>query len=228
MVKLHEILPEMLTKTELLVLDPKDITPKDSHKDYFTYSDALIAEGRDYKSPQERELFNNTVLQQTGSRYLYGRYLEDRSFFLDGSFMAKEGRVLHLGIDLFCIEQEPVFAPCDGQIVVSGNEAVEHGYGNYLVLKPDDATLPYIFFGHLRADKYGIKHVEQGERIANLGHYNNLENGGWSIHLHLELLKELPKPDEAPIGYSTKRDLASNKILFPDPMSLYPDWKIKR
>ncbi len=228
MKKMHEVLPEMLTRTELLVLDPKDITADDVGKDYFTYAKSHSGEGRDFKSPQERELFNNAVLQQTGSRYLFGRYLEDRSYFLDGSFMAKEGRVLHLGIDLFCKEQEPVFAPCDGQIVVSANEEVEHGYGNYLVLKPNDEALPYIFFGHLREDKYGIKHVLQGERIANLGHYDNLENGGWSIHLHLELLKELPVIDEAPIGYSTQKALATNKVLFPDPMLLYPGWKIKR
>ena len=225
---MHEILPEMLDRTELLVLDPNGIIANDSHKDYFTYAKQHAGEGRNVKSPQERELFNNNVLQRTGSRYLFGRYLEDRSYFLDGSYMAQEGRVLHLGIDLFCATQEPVFAPCDGQIVVSANEELEHGYGNYLVLQPDDETLPYIFFGHLREDKYGIKQVQKGERIANLGYYDNFENGGWSIHLHLELLKQLPKIDEAPIGYSTKKDLSMNSAQFPDPMLLYPDWKIKR
>ena len=133
-----------------------------------------------------------------------------------------------MAIDVFAQSQESVFAPCDGMIVASEYEPGEHNFGHYLILKPDDAALPYIFFGHLAADKREVGAVKSGEQIARLGSYEHLENGGWSIHLHLQLLAGLPTVGEAPIGYSSKQDLEANRRHFPDPQSIFPAWHIKR
>lgn len=217
---LHEILPEMLTGTEMFILDEDDITDADQHKNYFAYAS--------HNDPELREEFHRQALSHSGMRYLFGRYLEDRSFFLRGSHIEKEGRTLHLGVDLFSKDKEPVFAPCDGEIVISAKEAGAHGYGNYLILRPNDQAIPYIFFGHLADNKSELGEVRAGQQIASLGSYENYENGGWSTHLHLQLCKQLPKSGEAPIGYTSRKDLATNRRLFPDPMSLYPGWKIKR
>lgn len=217
---LQEILPGMLTNTEMFILNQADITEQDAHKNYFAYDN--------HNDPELRDKFHRKVLRQSGQRYLFGRYLEDRSFFLAGSHIAREGRTLHLGIDLFSIDQEVVSAPCDGEIVVSAKEAGAHGYGNYLILRPDNVAIPYIFMGHLADDKLGLSRVTTGQTIARLGHWDNYENGGWSIHLHLQLLRKLPAKGEAPIGYTSRRELATNKLNFPDPVSLYPGWEIKR
>lgn len=217
---LQEILPDMLASTEMFILDQRDITDQDAHKNYFAYAD--------HNDPALRTRFHENALRYSGCRYLFGRYLEDRSFFLAGSHIAREGRTLHLGIDLFSVDQEVVSAPCDGEIVVSAKEAGAHGYGNYLILRPDDSKLPYLFMGHLADDKKGLGRVDAGQQIARLGHWDNYENGGWSVHLHLQLLRELPRTGEAPIGYTSRVELETNKQNFPDPLSLYPGWVVKR
>jgi hypothetical protein len=95
-------------------------------------------------------------------------------------------------------------------------------------LRPDDKALPYIFFGHLADKKQPLGRVVGGKQIAQLGSFVDEENGGWSIHLHLQLLTELPPAGEAPIGYTSLQNIERNRQQFPNPIALFPDWKIKR
>lgn len=226
--RLHEIMPELFSRSEILIWNFGDITKTDAHKNIKEYMRAQEKLGHDPRDAFHRQEFNEQVLRRTDSRYLIGRYLEDRSDILQGSHIASQGRTYHLAIDIFSKNQEPVFAPCDGQIVVSTRESGLHNYGNYLILKPDDTTLPYIFFGHLASSKHPVGKVHAGQQIGQLGSFYQLENGGWSVHLHLQLLVELPPEGEAPIGYSSLTNLEKNKHLFPNPQSLFPAWQIKR
>jgi murein DD-endopeptidase MepM/ murein hydrolase activator NlpD len=218
----------LFTHSRLLVLDfahiPAGTPPEESIAVYFQNTES---QGLNPRLAKHRQAFNTRLLQRTGTRYLVSQYSENRSAMLAGSAIAKEGRTFHLGLDIFAKKQEPVFAPCAGEIVRSEYEPGLHNYGNYLILRPDDPSLPYIFFGHLAADKRGVGHVNAGAQIARLGSFENLENGGWSIHLHLQLLTELPPAGEAPIGYSTHQALAGNQQCFPDPQSIFPDWHIE-
>lgn len=224
----QEILPELFTRSEILIWDFAEITEADDNKNIQAYMEEQERLGQDPRDALHRQMFHESVLARTGARYLIGRYGEDRSDILKGSHIALQGRTFHLAIDIFSRNQEPVFAPCDGEIVVSDYEPGLHNYGNYLILRPTDASSPYIFFGHLAGDKRGMGNVRAGEQIARLGSYENIENGGWSIHLHLQLLEELPPQGEAPIGYSSRADLPQNRQLFPDPQSIFPQWKMKR
>lgn len=224
----QEILPELFTRSEVLIWNFAEITGADKNKNIQIYVEEQERLGQDPRDAFHRQMFNESVLERTDARYLIGRYSEDRSDILRGSHIASQGRTFHLAIDIFSRNQEPVFAPCDGEIVVSDCEPGLHNYGNYLILRPADTSLPYIFFGHLAGDKREVGNVRTGEQIARLGSYENIENGGWSVHLHLQLLKELPPQGEAPIGYSSLADLPKNRQLFPDPQSIFPQWKIKR
>ncbi len=227
--KLVEFMPEVFTRSEVLPLYFPEIAESDLHKNIQRFIQTSRNDGDDPRSAAARQGFNNKAIDSIDSRYLVGRYGEDRSDILGwDSHMVHEGRVYHMAIDVFSQYQEPVFAPCDGTIVVSEYEPGEHNFGHYLILKPADESLPYIFFGHLAADKRRIGHVKSGEQIARLGSYEQLENGGWSIHLHLQLLVDLPSGGKAPIGYSGKQDLLANKRRFPDPQSIFPEWSIKR
>ncbi len=227
---LQEILPEMFTRSEVLIWNFTDITEEqDAHKNIRAYMKQQEAVGNNPRDTFHRQTFNEQVLDRTDARYLIGRYGENRIDILGhGSHIAQEGRTYHLGIDIFSRNQKPVLAPCDGMIVASDYEPGLHNYGNYLILRPDDQTLPYIFFGHLANDKHSLGRVRAGQQVARLGSFEQLENGGWSIHLHLQLLTELPSKGEAPIGYSTLAELPENQRRFPDPQSLFPDWHIKR
>ncbi|MEO8785083.1 MAG: peptidoglycan DD-metalloendopeptidase family protein [Candidatus Saccharimonadales bacterium] len=226
--QLLEIMPELFDRSEILIWNFADIGPQDQHKDIRRYMAQQERLGLEPRDAFHRQAFNESVFAHTDARYLIGRYSEDRHDILRGSHIAKEGRTYHLAIDIFSLEQEPVFAPCDGQIVVSAYEPGLHNYGNYLIMRPDNAALPYIFFGHLAADRQPVGRVLAGQQIGRLGSFENLENGGWSVHLHLQLLTALPPKGQAPIGYSTLGNLPKNQRFFPDPRSIFPQWQIRR
>jgi murein DD-endopeptidase MepM/ murein hydrolase activator NlpD len=138
----------------------------------------------------------------------------------------KIGRTIHLGMDIFSANLEPVYAPCAGKIVRSGYERGFGEYGNYLILQPKQADY-YLFFGHLANNRLGIGPVDNGQVIGHLGDYEDNENGGWSRHLHIQILKQLPPTNETPIGYSTMNDFVTNHNLFPDPLDYFPEWQLQ-
>lgn len=229
MTNLHEVLPELFTRSELLPLYFADITAADAKKDIKTYIEQQERRGINPREARYRQQFNNQVLDGTAARYLIGRYAENREDILaPESHMVQEARTYHMGIDAFCQDQEPVYAPCDGEIIVSAYEPGEYNYGNYIIFRPDDTTLPYMFFGHLANDRRHTGRVSAGEQIARLGSYEQLENGGWSIHLHLQLLCELPPAGETPPGYSTSMNLPVSQERFPDPRSVFTAWEVQR
>lgn len=228
MTQLLEVLPELFSRSEIVICHFSELTDVDKDKNIQRFMQSVEARGEDPRQPKYRQEFNERVLANTDSRYLIGRYMEDRQDMLKGSHIAAEGRTFHLAVDIFSKDQEPVFAPCDGEIVINEKEPGDHGYGNYLILRPDDASLPYIFFGHLQDNEHQVGRVKAGEKIARLGSFAEGENGGWSIHLHLQLLTELPPEGEAPIGYTSKEDMNYNSQRFPDPFSIFPEWKVKR
>lgn len=226
---LQEFMPEVFTSSELLVWNFADITEADTHKNIRVFMQEQESLGNDPRDAFHRQAFNDRVFARTNSRSLIGRYLEDRADILRGSHIAAEGRTYHLAIDVFSRTQEPVFAPCDGEIAISAKEPGLHNYGNYLILRPDDKSLPCIFFGHLADNKARARQkVRSGEQIGQLGSFKDLENGGWSVHLHIQLLTELPEDGQAPIGYTTKDNMDINRQRFPDPMSIFTQWQVRR
>lgn len=217
-----ELLPELFSKSEIMILDfnqiPSDTTDYKNIKLFFEKSRTL---GKDPKSPENRQEFNNNFLDKTGRRYLISRYSEDRIEMLKGSKIAEEGRTIHLGIDIFSKNLEPVYAPYDGEIVVTGFEEGGHSFGHFIILKPDSkVTENYIFLGHLSRNLPSKGPVKKGQKIADLGDYVDNENGGWSRHLHVQLLRDLPKGNDIPPGYSSKENFAQKTLEFPDPSFL--------
>lgn len=228
MTQIKEPLKEMFSRSKLLILDfsqiPSNSPVEENIKFFF---EACEAHNKDPKLPVNRQKFNDALLEKSGMRYLVSRYLEDRSAMLYGSSIYKEGRTYHLGIDIFSKDKEAVYAPCDGDILYIGEESENHSFGHFLIFRPNDNILPYIFFGHLSAKSHVPGLVKSGEMIGRMGDYINHENGGWSRHLHLQLLSNLPEKGAAPKGYTSLNDLAQAKIDFPNPIkTLFPNWKI--
>jgi murein DD-endopeptidase MepM/ murein hydrolase activator NlpD len=221
-------LAELFEKSKLMVLDfsqiPPNAPPAENIQAFF---EACEAKGINPRLPENRQEFNNRMLGATHMRYLVSRYGEDRKSMLADSRIASEGRTLHMGIDIFCKKQEPVYAPCDGAIVRASHETDDHGYGYYVILQPAHIPGVYFFFGHLAHDLPALGPVAAGDRIATLGSYVNNENGGWSRHLHLQILSELSPEDQPPIGYSPVSDFAKNSRLFPSPMPYFPSWQLQ-
>lgn len=221
-----EPLPQLFTRSKIMILDfseiPEGVPATENIQLFFTDCEA---HGQNPRLPENRQQFNNRMLAATGERYLVSRYAEDRSAMLTGSQIAKEGRTLHMGIDIFSKNLEPVSAPCDGDIVRVGFEGEAHSYGHYLILQPADFQGVYIFMGHLSKSLPDLGPIKAGQHIATLGGYEHNENGGWSRHLHLQFIRELPPEGKTPIGYSSRAAFPENSQSFPNPFDFLPEWQ---
>jgi murein DD-endopeptidase MepM/ murein hydrolase activator NlpD len=220
--QIYELLPQLFTESEIMILDFNQIlssTPEYKNiKAFFEKSRSL---GIDPKLPENRQKFNNEFLQKTGKKYLISSYAEDRIEMLKGSRIAQERRTIHLGVDIFSKDLESVYAPSDGEIIVADREGGSHSFGNYLILKLDPKITKYfLFLGHLSKDLPHLGKVFGGQIIAKLGDYLDGENGGWSRHLHVQLLKDLPASNSFIPGYSSNEKLKQNMIEYPDPSFL--------
>lgn len=216
--KIQPLLPELFTKSEIVILDFREI-PSDlpEYKNIKIFFENCYKNGIDPKLAENRQIFNNNFLEKANKRYLIGRYLEDRIEMLRGSVMETEGRTIHQGIDIFSKDLEVVSAPCDVEIVKTGREKCKHGFGYYIILKPDPKiTKNYIFIGHLSKDLPKLGKYSSGQEIVKMGDYINDENGGWSRHIHVQLLSDLPANNSIPWGYSTKQNLNQTMIEYPD------------
>lgn len=227
MLNLSEPLPNLFTSSRILRLNFADIsneTPLDEN--IRCYFKNMIEEGMNPRLPENRQSFNDYVLAKNGVRYLVGGYAEDRLDMLADTPAGSEGRTVHMAIDIFAKNLEPVLAPCDGEIICSGYEEGFGEYGNYLILKPDQSDL-YIFLGHLSDIKSSTGRISEGDTIAHLGDYLTNENGGWSRHLHLQILTELPGKNRTPAGYSTLGEFDQNKLKFPNPLQYFSNWHLR-
>lgn len=223
---MQEFMSEVYSSSQLMVLDFTQITAGiPPYANIQTFFADYLSKGENPRLPENRQAFNNSFLRHVNKRYLVSRYAEDRSSMLEGTEIAQEGRTYHMGIDIFARDLENIYAPCDGEIIRASYEQQSHGYGYYLIFKPSMLDV-YFFFGHLSHKLISSGPVRTGDHIATLGDYLNDENGGWSRHLHLQVLRDLPQDGETPIGYSSKQDLITNQERFPDLMTYFPEWKV--
>jgi len=224
---MHEPLEGLFTSSRLLILDFADIPagtpPEESMQQFFADCER---QGVNPRLPEQRQAFNNRLLERTGARYLVSRYGEDRVAMLKGSKIAKQGRTLHMGIDVFCRDLETVYAPCDGDIIRTGQEPEDHSYGYYLVLRPHKMPSIAFFFGHLSSELPGLGPVRGGRPIARLGDFTAHENGGWSRHLHIQIVKTLPPEPRTPDGYASRKQFPQASQDCPNPMPYFPEWQV--
>lgn len=215
-----EVILGMRNSAEIMILNFNDIHPlTPEHKNIAHFFEKCLKEGRNPKSAEERQKFNENFLKISKKKVLIGRYGEDRATMLTGSSIAQEGRTIHLGIDLFTIGLEEVFCPLEGEVVAVGFEPEPHGYGYWIIIKHElGEEIVYTFYGHLGRHLRAKKKVHAGERIGNIGDFSDGENGGWSRHLHFQILDILPPDGLTPNGYATPNQFAKrmNEQLDPN------------
>lgn len=224
-IQFGELMTGMFDHSRVVVLDFNSIPDKEPEQcNMQRYFNISLANAVNPLLPENRQAFNDRMLDFTNMRFLIGQYAEDRRSMLEGSEIASQGRTLHLGIDIFTKQLEAVFSPCNGVIIRAEKEEGNHSFGNYVIIKPDDTKNLYIFLGHLSKEIPKVGAVRKGQKIAIVGDYSNHENGGWSRHVHLQLLRNLPAKGYAPIGYYTKGDFEKKRKKFPDPKPYFSKW----
>ncbi|MCP5098586.1 MAG: aminotransferase class III-fold pyridoxal phosphate-dependent enzyme, partial [Chloroflexi bacterium] len=155
-----------------------------------------------------------------------GRYDEPRLIytapaFATGAHPTEPHRTIHLGIDLFAPAGTPIYAPLDGTIHALTINDAHLDYGGVIILQhalPDDQPF-YTLYGHLSHDS--IKNLKAGQVIKKGEPFCTMgipaENGGWTPHLHFQLITDLLGMDcDFPgVGFAHQRELW--RKLSPDP-----------
>lgn len=133
----------------------------------------------------------NDFQSQSNVTYAYGGYLEKRGLYAASPhFYSSEMRDIHLGVDVWAEAHTPIYAPYDCKIHSYKYNKKRTDYGHCLILKSQDY---HILFGHLSPSYLkllaGLKNVKKGQLIGHIGEKNT--NGGWTPHLHLQLIKDI-------------------------------------
>lgn len=152
----------------------------------------------------------------------YGGYGENRNFYNRFPLFNKFNttRNIHLGIDVWTIEQTPIYLPCDGEIFGQDVHEDEGGYGGVIIVKHQrEFNTFYTLYGHLSHDSIGMydegELITQGEVIGHLG--SELQNGGWPPHLHFQLIKDMEGQKRDYPGVCAENEVGHYLSNCPDP-----------
>ncbi|BAO54767.1 peptidoglycan DD-metalloendopeptidase family protein [Nonlabens marinus] len=153
----------------------------------------------------------------------HGGYKEQRALYRRSArFQDGAVRDVHMGIDLWAPAGASVHAIMDGTIHSFADNDDTGNYGPTLILEHDyqDKKL-YSLYGHLSKSnmqdwEVGVR-FRESEQIATLG--TPLENGGYSPHLHFQLMTDMQGHKGDFPGVLAEDDLQnySGVILDPNP-----------
>ncbi len=155
-----------------------------------------------------------------------GRYDEARGIYISGLFGAgerptDERRTVHLGVDLFVDPGSPIHAPLEGVVYVLTNNTAPQDYGPLVILRHETDTGASFFtlYGHLTEDTLeGLRldqKIARGEEFARVGAPPT--NGGWTPHLHFQIILDLLEQGADFPGVVHARRRAVWTSLSPDP-----------
>ncbi|MDH5233430.1 MAG: aminotransferase class III-fold pyridoxal phosphate-dependent enzyme, partial [Gemmatimonadota bacterium] len=197
---------------------------------------ALVGSLAVIDSAVPRDPFHMTAEEATGigeefgpDSVWIGRYGEPRLVytapaFRSGAHRHADRRTVHLGLDLFLPPGTAIHAPYEALV-----ESVEYrgdrlDYGGLVVLKhvtPEGDWFSTLY-GHL--SRTSLEHLTRGQRIARGAPFAAIgdvpENGGWSPHLHLQLLLDPSVMGSQWPGVADPDDLPFWTALCPNPAVL--------
>ncbi len=156
-------------------------------------SSPLISSDEQQNTEPEVTKRLNATLRAAGAEIGVGRYDEPRLIYNSPLFTAQgEPRTIHLGLDLFAPAGTPVRAPLDGTVYAFAYNAAPLDYGHIITLQHEtgDGDQFFTLYGHLGAESFKSwqtgQQIKAGEQFATLG--APAENGGWTPHLHLQII----------------------------------------
>jgi len=151
-----------------------------------------------------------------------GRYNEDRVLYrhsplFDGD---AERRSVHLGIDLFVMEDTEVMTPLTGHVhSVADNKGLGN-YGPTVILEHELNEIRFwTLYGHL--GRHSVVRLEMGqaldagEEFAVVGDLS--ENGSWPPHLHFQIMTDLQGHSGDFPGVAAPSELEHLLEICPDP-----------
>ena len=177
----------------------------------------------DASSSSKLEVFVNNHIKKHDALVAYGGYLEVRNIYKRSNHFnsqAEEERNIHLGIDLWCAAETPIYAPLDGIVHSFKNNTNYGDYGPTIILKHQIYEVEfYTLYGHLSVSsieklKVG-KPFKQYDEIATLG--GAQVNGDYPPHLHFQIIIDIEDFKGDYPGVCSNQDLGFYKRNCPNP-----------
>ena len=151
-------------------------------------------------NPNNQTLYKriNKIYKNDNSKVGIGLYKEKRKVYKSSNFISLleeyRRRNIHLGIDIFIDHGTNIYSPCNGKVVILGNNNLRYDYGPTLVLEHQYKNKKfYTLYGHLSKIIFSKliigKKIKKGEWIGRIG--KTKENGGWLPHLHFQIILDL-------------------------------------
>jgi murein DD-endopeptidase MepM/ murein hydrolase activator NlpD len=161
-------------------------------------------------------------IKKSGKQWGFSGYFENRTRVLRNTRIFREGRIYHVGIDLFAPVGTGLHAPLGGQVVVAEYEDGVTNYGGMIVLKHNiNGVVFYSLYGHLNKEflpKIG-QIIKKGELFGKIG--DTYENGQWTPHTHLQTLTEEGyNSDWLRKGYCAESETTNIDKYCPNPIFL--------
>jgi len=177
----------------------------------------------DIKNPNDFEIYIETYLKKNNAKVAFGGYNEVRNLYkqssLFGDGQANE-RNIHIGMDLWIKAGTPVLAAIDGIVYGFDFNAGKGNYGPTIILRHNLGNhFFYTLYGHLSIES--IQNIEigsffkKGQQLAILG--DSTVNGGYSPHLHFQIIKNIEDNFSDYPGVCNQKDLEYYLENCPDP-----------
>ncbi len=154
--------------------------------------DAIQQAGFDASEPTCDEAYLDKLLETY--TYTYGGFLEKRNIYERSEHFKVDGeyRNMHLGLDVWTSAGTPLYAPFDLKLHSFKNNDNYGDYGPTAIFHGNE-EYPFLLVGHLALDDIGLwsskTEYKEGEVIGHLGKPS--ENGGWSPHVHLQVMRDM-------------------------------------
>lgn len=164
-------------------------------------------------------------------KYAIGGFGEDRrnvykhsQLFADSQ---EEPRTIHLGVDIWARDGDPVYAPLAGCIHSVGINDHVGDYGGTIITEHRlDGHTFYLLYGHLSHDSARQftkgESVVTGQRLGALG--SPVENGQWPPHLHFQVILDMmgKEGDYPGVCKASERDAWMDRVV--DPQFVLPQF----
>ncbi|MFD0991293.1 peptidoglycan DD-metalloendopeptidase family protein [Mariniflexile jejuense] len=177
----------------------------------------------DVSSSSKLEIFITNHIKKNDGIVAFGGYNETRTIYKRSNHFnlpSANERNIHIGMDLWCDANSPVFVPLDAIVHSFKNNANFGDYGPTIILKHEIETVEfYTLYGHLSLKS--IEHLQvgqvfkQGDQLATLG--DATINGDYPPHLHFQIIKDIEYYNGDYPGVCSKTDLNFYLKNCPDP-----------
>jgi len=167
----------------------------------------------DLKNANDFEIFIENYLHKNKAKVAFGGYNEVRNLYKKTSLFdddESDERNIHIGMDLWIKAGTQVLAALDGTVYGFDYNTGAGNYGPTIILKHNlENQIFHTLYGHLSIES--IEDIEigtffkKGQQLATLG--DSAVNGGYSPHLHFQIIKNMDENFSDYPGVCNQKDL---------------------